>query len=54
MLNPQYIDAIEAGDLKASQWYLERKAKEEFSPKQEQSISLASPVTIIDDLGGDE
>lgn len=47
-------DAIEAGDLKASQWYLERKAKEEFSPKQEQSISLASPVTIIDDLGGDE
>lgn len=42
--------AIEDGDLKAAQWYLERKARDEFSTRQEQNLSMGSPVTIIDDM----
>lgn len=33
------VDAIEAGDLELSKWWLERKSKDEFSLKQDISVS---------------
>lgn len=42
---------IENGDVDTSKWYLERKAKNEFSTKQETAIEGAVPVVIS---GADE
>lgn len=44
------VQAIESGDLKAAQWYLERRAKDEFSTKQEVDSYGFQPVQIICDL----
>lgn len=46
--------SISSGDEKASEWYLERKAKDEFSTKTEVSGNLSGSVQIIDDLSTDE
>lgn len=46
--------SISGGDEKASEWYLERKAKDEFSTKTEVSGTIAGAVQIVDDLGGDD
>ena len=46
--------AIEEGSLKTAQWYLERKAKDEFSTRQEADIAMQNPVCIVDDLPPDE
>lgn len=46
--------SISSGDEKASEWYLERKAKDEFSTKTEVSGTIAGAVQIVDDLGGDD
>lgn len=42
--------AIEEGHLATARWYLERKAKDEFSPHFEMDGSFGSPVQIINDL----
>lgn len=47
-------EAIEGGDVKAAQWYLERRAKEEFSPKFEATATFFEPVQIVADLLPDE
>lgn len=47
-------NAIEEGSLSAAKWYLERKAKDEFSTRQEQDLSLYSPVQIINNLPPDQ
>lgn len=46
--------AIEAEDLDASKWYLERKAKDEFSTKQEIKADVDSDVIITIELSDDE
>lgn len=44
------VRAIDAGDIKAAQWYLERKAKDEFSTRQQADFRSFEAVQIIDDL----
>lgn len=46
--------AIDEGSLKTAQWYLERKAKDEFSTRQEAEVAMQTPVFIVDDLPPDE
>ncbi len=48
------LDALNKGDLKTSQWYLERKARDEFGPQpkeadDEQPQSIAALFGRIDD-----
>ena len=47
-------EAIEAKDIDMSKWYLERKAKDEFSTKQEISADVNSDVTITVELSDDD
>lgn len=44
-------DRLDDQDDKVAEWYLERKARDEFSTKQEISGSLSGAVQIVDDLG---
>ena len=44
--------AILTGDLNTAKWYLERKAKDEFSLKTEQQITEREPPKIVDDVSG--
>lgn len=37
-------EAIEKGDMKTARWYLERKAKAEFSPRQEHTGEDGKPL----------
>lgn len=46
-------NAINEGDKSLSQWYLERKAKDEFSQKTEQDLKVTLP-TPIDDVYKDD
>ena len=41
-------EAIHEGDKPLSQWYLERKAKDEFSQKTEQDLNVTLPKPIDD------
>ena len=41
-------EAIQEGDKPLSQWYLERKAKDEFSQKTEQDLNVTLPKPIDD------
>ena len=43
-------DRIEKGDIDLSQWYLERKCRDEFSLKQEVSASVNATVKLEDIL----
>lgn len=47
-------EAIEKKDVDISKWYLERKAKDEFSTKQEIAADVNSDVTISIELSDDE
>lgn len=47
-------EAIENKDVDMSRWYLERKAKEEFSPKQIIDADVNGEVTINIELSDDE
>ena len=42
--------ALDKGDKEMAKWYLERKAKDEFSTKQEFDSTINNRVEIIDDL----
>lgn len=42
--------ALENNDRDMAKWYLERKAKDEFSTKQEFDATINNKVEIIDDL----
>lgn len=46
--------AIESKDIDMSKWYLERKAKDEFSTKQIIDADVNSDVTINIELSDDE
>ena len=46
-------NAIENEDRDVSKWYLERKAKDEFSTKQEINADVNSEVTINIELSDD-
>lgn len=46
--------ALEKGDRDMAKWYLERKAKDEFSTKQEVDTTVNNRVVIIDDLPDEE
>lgn len=46
--------AIEEGSVRTAQWYLERKAKDEFSTRQEAEVAMQTPVFIVDDLPSNE
>lgn len=46
--------ALEKGDKDMAKWYLERKAKDEFSIKQEIDTTVNNRVVIIDDLPDEE
>ena len=46
-------EAIEAKNIDMSKWYLERKAKDEFSPRQEISADFNSDVNINIELSDD-
>ena len=46
--------ALDKGDRDIAKWYLERKAKEEFSPKQEFDTTVKNRVVIVDDLPDEE
>lgn len=41
-------DRIEKGDIELSQWYLERRNRDEFSLKQEVSAAVSSTVKLED------
>lgn len=43
-------DRIEKGDIELSQWYLERRNRDEFSLKQEVAASVSSTVKLEDVL----
>jgi hypothetical protein len=43
------VDAIQDGDVKVAQWYLERKARDEYSTKIEQKQDITA-VTFVDDV----
>lgn len=47
-------EAIESGDVDLSKWYLERKAKDEFSVKQMIEADVTNEVTINIELSDDE
>jgi hypothetical protein len=47
-------EAIENGDEDISKWWLERKAKDEFSTKQEIKADVDENVTITIELSDDE
>lgn len=47
------FDALEKGDVKVSQWYLERKAKGEFSTRVEATISELDIEHELDKLETD-
>ena len=47
-------EAIENGDTDMSKWYLERRAKDEFSTKQEIAADVNSDITINIELTDDE
>ena len=47
-------EAIESGDKETSKWWLERKAKSEFSTKQEIQADVDADVTINIELSDDE
>jgi hypothetical protein len=47
-------EEIENGNADISKWYLERRAKDEFSTKQEISADIDSEVTISIELSDDE
>lgn len=42
--------ALKRGDKDMAKWYLERKAKDEFSIKQEIDATVNNKVEIVDDL----
>lgn len=46
--------ALENGDRDMAKWYLERKAKDEFSTKQEFDTTVNNRVVIVDDLPDEE
>lgn len=46
--------ALEKGDRDIAKWYLERKAKDEFSTKQEIDTTVNNRVVIINDLPDEE
>lgn len=46
--------ALDKGDRDMAKWYLERKAKDEFSTKQEVDATVNNRVVIIDDLPDEE
>lgn len=46
--------ALDKGDREMAKWYLERKAKDEFSTKQEVDATVNNKVVIIDDLPDEE
>ena len=46
-------EAIESGNADISKWWLERKAKDEFSTKQEISADVDTSVTINIELSDD-
>jgi hypothetical protein len=41
-------DALDNGDKQTAQWYLERKKKDEFSPKHETAVSGAIDLNVND------
>lgn len=43
-------NALEKNDREMAKWYLERKAKDEFSTKQEFDSTVNNKIVIIDDL----
>ena len=43
-------DALKEGSVKVAQWYLERKAKDEFSTKLETDVVSYQPVVIMEDV----
>lgn len=46
--------ALEKGDRDMAKWYLERKAKDEFSTKQEVDTTIKDRVVIVNDLPDEE
>lgn len=40
------IKEIESGDKQSSQWYLERKKKDEFSPRLENTGANGAPIEV--------
>ncbi len=46
--------ALDNGDRDMAKWYLERKAKDEFSIKQEFDTTVNNKVVIVDDLPDEE
>lgn len=46
--------ALEKGDRDMAKWYLERKAKDEFSTKHEFDSTVNNRVVIVDDLPDEE
>lgn len=46
--------ALDKGDRDMAKWYLERKAKNEFSTKQELDSTVNNRVVIVDDLPDEE
>lgn len=47
-------NALNKGDRDMAKWYLERKAKDEFSTKQEVDATVNNRVVIVDDLPDEE
>jgi hypothetical protein len=47
-------DLIDNNDADTAKWYLERKAKDEFSTKQEIKADVETDVTITIELSDDE
>ena len=47
-------EAIENKDIEVSKWYLERKAKDEFSARQIIDADVNTDVTINIELSDDE
>ena len=46
--------ALDKGDRDMAKWYLERKAKNEFSTKQEFDGTVNNKVVIVDDVPDEE
>ncbi len=46
--------ALDRGDKEMAKWYLERKAKDEFSTKQEVDATSINRVTIVNDLPSED
>ena len=47
-------NALKRNDRDMAKWYLERKAKDEFSTKQEFDTTVNNKVVIVDDLPDEE